>query len=130
MNLYKIKCLHAAPKDIHRSISCLLLAENDEAVYEWLKSEPTIGEQTVYISYQDNENDNTTFDIYDDDYNTIGTETFKEKMIRIKGEYNNEDYNYVDAYYGITLYGWELIKENPETDFTELIDTGILYKAF
>lgn len=129
MNLYKIKCLHAAPKDIHKSIACLLLANNDESVYEWLKSEPTIQEQKVYLSYQYNEDDETVFDVYDNDYNIIGTETFKEKIIRIKGEYNDEDYDYSDAYYGITLYGWDLIKENVQTDYSELIELGIVFKA-
>ena len=52
-----------------------------------------------------------------------------EKMLRIKGEMNDEDYDYSDAYYGITLYGWELIKENVTTDFTEMINLGIISRV-
>lgn len=33
-----------------------------------------------------------------------------------------------DAYYGNTIYGWKLLKENPITDFSELIDLGIVYR--
>lgn len=127
MNLYSIDFAHAAPKDIEKGIKCYLLAENDEQVYEWIKSEPKLTDRTMFNSWADAEEENEPTEIYDEDYNVVGKETFKEKMIRIKGEMNDYDYDYCDAYYGITLYGWTAVKENVTADFTEMIKLGIIY---
>ena len=62
-------------------------------------------------------------------YEIVGKETFKEKMIRLSGEINDEDYDFSDAYYGITLFGWSLLKENVTTNYAELIELGIMYCA-
>ena len=97
MKLYKIEVLHGAPKDSWTDIYEYIVAENDEQVYNWLR---------LKASWNDNEEDNKIFEIYDDEYNVIGTETFKEKMLRIKGDANDEDIEWADAYYGITAYGW------------------------
>ena len=130
MNLYSIDFLHAAPKDVKRGIKCLLLAENDEQVYEWIKSEPKLKSDYIYSSWQDTEEEGEEFALYDDDdYGLIGTETFKEKIIRVKGQMYDGSYEFNDLYYGLTLYGWTLQKENPVTDFNELIELGIVYKA-
>lgn len=129
MNIYTIEFSHTAPKDHEQGIKCLLLAENDDRVYEWLKSEPKIGERTLHNGWADSEEEKEEFEIYDDNYNVIGTETFKQKMIRLKGEMNDEGYDYSDAYYGITLFGWSLLKENVKTDYSELIQLGIVYKT-
>ena len=122
MNLYKITFSHTAPKDSKEGIKGYLLAKNDEQVYNYV-------DKTFNCEcWKDNEEgeDREPIELYDDDYNVIGTETFKEKMLRIKGEQNDEDYDYCDAYYGITLYGWELVKENADGDYTEMIELGII----
>lgn len=127
MNLYKIIVQHFSQKDSNTAIVALLLAENDEAVYEWIKSEPDTKEESIIVSYQYAEDDNETFDIYNENYDVVGTEKFKQKMIRIKGELNDEDFENSDAYYGNTIYGWEMLKENPTTNFNELIELGIVF---
>src|SRR5690606_36974802 len=129
MNIYKIEFLHAAPKDAVRGLKCLLLAENEEQVYEWIKSEPKIGERSLYNGWADSEEENEEFEVYNDNYDVIGKENFKEKMIRLKGQMNDDDYDYSDAYYGITLFGWSLLKENVNTDYSELIELGIVHRA-
>lgn len=129
MNLYKIQFLHASPKDREYGMKCLLLAKNDEQVYDWLASEPEIGDGRMFNSWTDTEKDDKVFNLYNDAYDVIGTETFKEKMIRLNGEMNDDDYDYSDAFYGITLYGWSLLKENVTTDYSELNELGIVYKA-
>jgi len=111
MNLYAINFTHYAPKDGKEGIITYLVATDDEQVYQYIKSEPEINGSGLYNSYKYNEEDNETYDIYDDKFNVIGTETFKEKMIRLKGEMNDEDADISDAYYGVTHYGWELVKE-------------------
>lgn len=125
MNLYSIDFLHASPKDTEYGMKCLLLAENDEQVYEWIKSEPELPDRTLYNNWECNEDEE--FDIYNDNYEIVGKETFKEKMIRLGGEINDEDYDFSDAYYGITLFGWSLLKENVTTDYSELIELGVMH---
>lgn len=129
MNIYKIEFLHAAPKDTESGIKCLLLAENEEQVYEWIKLEPKLGERSLYNGWKDSEEENEEFEIYDENYNEVGKENFKQKMIRLQGQMNDDDYDYSDAYYGITLFGWSLLKENVTTDYLELIELGIVHRA-
>ena len=129
MNIYKIEFLHAAPKDIEYGMKCLLLAENEEQVYEWIVSEPEIDGKTLFNGWADSESENEEFEIYDDNYNLIGTENFKQKIIRLQGQMNDGNYDYSDSYYGITLLGWSLLKENVNTDYSELIELGIVFRA-
>lgn len=110
MKLYKIRVEHCAPKDRHESIEAFLAAENDEAVYTWIDKEKEYGGWTE----QNDEGD--VLDIYDKDYNVIGQESYKDKIIRIKGDINDEDQNCDDSYYGLTFYGWEeIVGEEDET---------------
>ncbi len=104
MNLYRIIVQHFSQKDSHTSTQAYLAANNDEEVYEWIKAEKLEG---MYVGWNYNEEDGNTFDIYNDDYSVTGTETFREKMLRIKGEFNDEDLELSDLYYGKTIYGWE-----------------------
>lgn len=122
MNLYKIIFRHYAPKGSHSGITTYLLANNDEEVYTYIDS-------INYGMWSDKNADYPELNIYDDEYNVIGTESFKEKMIRIKGLIFDEDYEPSDLYYGATLYGWELIKEDVDVSYyQELIDLGIFTK--
>ena len=50
-----------------------------------------------------------------------------DRMLRLKGEINDPDADMGDAYYGVTLYGWELIKENVTSDYSELIELDIVF---
>ncbi len=129
MNIYKIEFLHASLKDREMGLKCLLLAENEEQVYEWIKSEPKIDELSLYNGWADSEEENEEFEVYNDNYDVVGKENFKQKMIRLKGQMNDDDYDYSDAYYGITLFGWSLLKENVNTDYSELIELGIVFRA-
>lgn len=119
MNLYRILFRHYAPKDSHSGITTYLLANNDEEVYTYIDS-------INYGMWSDKNEECPKLNIYDDEYIVIGTESFKEKMIRIKGLMFDEDYELTDLYYGKTLYGWEVIKEDVNVkDYKELIELGI-----
>lgn len=136
-NLYKLIFRHYAPKNGETGIICLLLAENDEQVYNWLASEPEINGSTFYNNYKDHEkykwneqissyvdqHGNQEYWYYKDENDN--REEFKDHMIRVRGEINTE-YEVQDAYYGFIVYGWELVKENITTDYSELIETGII----
>lgn len=110
MNLYSVNFIHYAPKGSEEGIYGYIVASDDESVYEWIKSEPKLPQdKTLWNCWADKEE--VEYDVYDDDYNVIGTETFKEQMIRLHGDMYDEDADIDDAYYGVTLIGWSLIKE-------------------
>ena len=106
MDIYKIIVQHFSEKDSHTSIEVFLLAESDEAVYQWVDKEK------CYEMYSERDEEDGLIDIYSDDYEVIGQETFKEKMLRIGGEYFDEDYVPQDLYYGDTIYGWEKLESD------------------
>ncbi len=124
MNLYKINFTHYAPKDSKEGIITYLVASDDEQVYEYIKSEPSINESGLYNSWKHDEEECVEgFDIYDEKFNWIGHESFKEKMIRLGGEMYDEYADVSDAYYGVTHYGWELVKESVlEEDISILME--------
>lgn len=111
MNLYSINFTHYAPKGSEEGIYGYIVTNDDEGVYEWIKSEPQVSQgHTLWNSYEDREEEE--YELYDNDYNVIGIETFKERMVRLHGEMYDEQAEVSDAYYGVTHYGWSLVKEN------------------
>jgi len=126
MNLYALKFRHHSQKDYKEGIVTYLAADSDGSVYEWIKSDPKIRDQYITTSYADNEYDGKTFNIYDDKYDVVGTETFKDRMIRLRGEMFDEEAEVCDTYYGVTHYGWELVKENiSRENFVYMQNMGI-----
>jgi len=125
MNLYEIMMEHYAPKDSQKGIHTYLAAKSDEEVYEWIAAEKkTKDDRKIYNSWKLSEED--TYEIYNDNYDVIGEETFKERMIRLKGDMNDEDEDFSDLYYGKTIIGWELVKENiTEKEIEVLKSVGV-----
>jgi len=104
MSLYKIYVRHFSQKDSHESVECFLVAESDDEVYLWL-------DEKQYGLWSDRNDEDGLIDIYDDDYNVIGTESYKENMIRINGEFFDEELELEDLYYGKTIYGWKKMND-------------------
>jgi hypothetical protein len=137
MNLYKIKFCHIAPKGRAMGIKALLVAKNDEQVYNWIASEPSTTDGKIinswreYESYLWNQEKGGFFDNEGNDAQTgwwdeMGNpEDFKERMLRLKGEINDSSAGCDNAYYGVTLFGWELLLENIKNNYAELIESGI-----
>ena len=124
MDIYKIIVQHFSEKDSHTSIEVFLLAESDEAVYQWVDKEK------CYEMYSERDEEDGLIDIYSDDYEVIGQETFKEKMLRIGGEYFDEDYVPQDLYYGDTIYGWEKLESDMlDIEIEALKKLGVLVEA-
>ena len=111
MNLYKIKLWHYAPKDSEEATVCLLLAEDDEQVYEWIKSEPKSDQFNMWVSWADMEAEDPDF---------------KDTVIKNQRKENDD---YLDLYYGLTEYGWELLIPNFSGDLTQLIETGFVQQV-
>lgn len=115
MNLYQINVIHYAEKDNHESIENFVVAKDDEAVYNWFQ-------KAISNCWNEENDEEEMFDIYDGKNDEIiGQETYKQKIIRIKGDMNDEDYELTDLYYGETLYGWEKIKSNIKEQDIEIL---------
>lgn len=96
----------------------MILADGDEEVYDWIASEPMINGLSLFNDWGDRYDEK----YYNDETDT--DETWKERMLRLRGEINDDTVDFSDSYYGVTLLGWDLLKENIKTDYTELIELG------
>lgn len=125
MNLYRVLFEHHSPKDAEIGIKTYLLASNNEGVYNFITNDNRVNSGWEY--YQEE-----TYTLFDEECNVIGTETFKEKVIKAKGDMFDEELSenvLQDLYYGATVFGWELVKENITNEESELlIKTGIAVK--
>lgn len=93
MNLYKVIMTHASSKDNESAIQEYLIASDDKAVFEYLK---TCG----YTYWDDVEEDK---DEYDGDTLVI------DYIFENHGD-SSLDSKWEDLYYGSTMYDWELFK--------------------
>ncbi|MDZ5723204.1 hypothetical protein U1F82_18895, partial [Bacillus sp. SXabc123] len=127
MNLYEINFKHFAPKDSEQGILTYLYAKTDNDVYAWLKTDPILSNgRSIYTNFEDNEEEGGTFEIYDNSYKIIGHETYKERIIRLRGEINDESVELDDLFYGQTLIGWKKVGSNISLEQIEAAkDLGI-----
>ncbi len=98
MNLYEIRFKHYSPKDSKDGILTYLLANTDEEVYSWIRSEP----EDICVSWM----------YYDDVDDESYDEDFKDRIINCCGDMYDEESEVSDLYYGATQYGWECVKED------------------
>lgn len=123
---------HFASKGSEKGIHTYLIANSDEDVYEWLKLEKKLkDERRLFVLHSQEEVEKEVFELYDDKYNEIGKETYKERMIRLKGNINDDNVELENRYYGETLIGWKTIKENISAEETSiLMKSGISLELF
>jgi hypothetical protein len=117
--MYKILLRHCAPKDCVEVVKQYVVADSELQVLNNINSEYQYG------AWSDRNEEAEEFEIYDEDYNVIGTETYLERMLRLRGEFNDENASYEDAYYGVTHYGWDEGVEISESDISVLLRLGI-----
>jgi hypothetical protein len=111
MNLYEIKFTHFSPKSSKTGSVGYLLAENNEEVFNWFATNPTLNNIRVYSGYDEEELDEVHA-THHFNYSAIGEETKRDRLIRLCGEMFDDEVELYDLYYGKTLYGWELKKED------------------
>lgn len=106
MKLYELLFRHYSQKDNEEGIICYLVANSDEEIYEFIKSEPKIPcgtewEKGIYNSwkYKDDKED----DSYEEDHKT--------RLIECCGEMFDDYADISDLYYGLTHYGWRCVCE-------------------
>lgn len=107
MKLYELLFRHYSPKDSKEGTMCYLVANSDEEVYEYIKSEPTLPDGTkLYVSWSYLDNPDN------DEYDAL----HKERLIKCGGEIFDDEEEVSDAYYGVTHYGWKCVNENISLD--------------
>ena len=114
-NLYRLNFKHCGPKSSRSGIICLLLAKNEGQIFEYLESDG-YGREGDYIH-------NGAIEGVDREEEK---ELYRKEIMSTKGSLYHEDACYEDAFYGCFHSGWELIKENCATDYSELIKAGIV----
>lgn len=124
MKLHQIKIRHCAPRDFKEFLVGFVLAEDEESIYEYIDKE------LLYGIWSDRNQDSISellpIEIIENDETIIiGYETYKEKMLRIRGEYYDQFLDYSDAYYGIAHYGWTQGVEVSEDEIQTLLHLGI-----
>ena len=116
-SLYRILFVHYSQKDSKKGIATYVFAQSDEAIYEWLKSDPKIGKDydpcisgSLLTCWSDHEEDDSEF---------------KERIIECKGRMFDDEYEPTDLYYGDTEYGWEWISDVSDELKQSMIELNI-----
>lgn len=123
MKLHKILMRHCAPKDCVEVTKLYVLVDSEQEILNRLAA---ADEGYTYGAWEEREEEaEEPFEIYNDAYELIGTETYLEKMLRLRGEFNDEDASYEDAYYGVTHYGWDEGVDISDEDASTLVRLGI-----
>ncbi len=123
MKLHRILMRHCSPKDSVEVTKLFVVADSEQSILAKLDD---VKRRYTYGAWKEKSEDaEEPFEIYDEDYKVIGTETYLEKMLRLRGEFNDEDADYSDAYYGVTHYGWDEGGEISNADADTLIRLGI-----
>lgn len=122
MQLYELLFKHYSPKDSEEGLLGYLLAESDEQVYQFIRSEPTLkNSKSIYVNWMDKDSPN------EDEYD----EEFKERIINCCGEMYDDEAEIADLFYGLTHYGWNCINDNiSDNQIKELENIGIKVEEF
>jgi hypothetical protein len=122
MNLYRIDVEHIGPKSIDGAIQCFLVSGSDRDVYEWIVSRSEEYPKNKFSrfscawaedqeDFEDNpEESDYPLEVYDSDYNAVSYDKSpKERVIRLRGDINDGDFDFTDSYYGLSRYGWSFL---------------------
>lgn len=122
MKLYELLFRHYSQKDSEEGIICYLVANSDEEIYEFIKSEPNIPDGTKWgrsifnsWKYKDDKEDSS----YEDGH--------KARLIECCGEMFDDYADISDLYYGLTNYGWKCVCEDiSEEQIKILQNVGVI----
>lgn len=122
MKLHKILVRNWAPKGSYEGMAGYVIAENEQSILEHLDSSEY---NYTYGAWGEKEDNGDIYEITDDHYRVIGTETYLQRMLRLRGEYNDDEASADDAYYMVTHYGWDEGVEIVPADAMVLVRLGV-----
>lgn len=108
-NLYEIKVEHIGSHSSHVATECYVIADTEEEVYSYLNhlSSGAYAERHNEELENVEEGFESNYIVYNEQSEAIGHETYKEYILRIKGDINDENRYDADPFYGVNVYGWE-----------------------
>lgn len=118
MKLYAIEFRHYSQKDSREGIATYVLADDETTIRDRIDLKYRCG------GWKDKDQDGPV-NIYDDDYEIIGQETYLARMLRMRGDLNDPDHEVTDLYYGATEWGWSDGQEISEALAADLVRLGI-----
>lgn len=119
MKLHKILIRYWAPKGSYTGTAGYVIAENEQRILEQLDNSDY---NYTYGAWAEN---GDAYEITDEHYRVIGTETYLQRMLRLRGEYADDEASVDDAYYGVTHYGWDEGVEIAPHDAMVLVRLGV-----
>jgi len=119
MKLHKIMLRHSAPKDSVEVVFKYVLANSEQEILDEI-DKPMGG--FTYGAWQE---DDSVYEQYDANYNFVCEETYLQRMLRLRGEFNDEDASYDDAYYGVEHWGWDEGVDISADDAATLVRLGM-----
>lgn len=122
LKLYELLFRHYSQKDSEEGVICYLVANSDEEIYEFIKSEPNIPDGTkwgrsIFNSWK-----------YKDEKEDISYEDgHKARLIECCGEMFDDYADISDLYYGLIHYGWKCVCEDiSEEQIKILQNVGVI----
>lgn len=122
--LYTVLVRHVAPKDSHDAIEALVIADDEVALRD------RIDREFNYDRWAERDADGETWEVCGEEQcGELAEETVLERMLRLRGDFNDDDNDslYEDAYYGCTLYGWDLGVELAPEQIPVLLSLGMIH---
>ena len=115
MKLFTIYIRHVGSKDFIDAQVGQFLAKSEEVIYQFIAKDLSSG------TWLDKENDSPVFS------ETVNKqEGFKEKMLRIRGDFFDEYQDYSDRYYGLKFFGWNEGIEVTQVEIDTLVKLNIV----
>lgn len=104
--MYRIFLRHTGSKDSVEVVKTIVLAHNTQQILSFIADNNSsfTGASGVWL---DRHVEDGLWNIKNAEGDVIGTETYFERMLRLRGEYFDPDLDYSDKYYGIHHYGWD-----------------------
>lgn len=108
LKVYQLLFVHCAPKGRGEGMKCLFVADDSKQEEILRRIDEGYNYDGWKYKNKDMEEEGRKVKIYDDKYDVIGEETFLERMLRLRGEYHDDDAEVPDgAHYGPSFYGWD-----------------------
>ncbi len=119
MKLHKILLRHAGPEDSIEVVFKYVLANSEQEILDEIDN-PRGG--YTYGAWKEDEE---RYEFIDGISGEWKEETYLQRMLRLRGEFNDEDAGYDDAYYGVSRWGWDEGVDISADDAATLVMLGV-----